>query len=211
MTKLDLKKEFRHLYTASARRVDIVDVPPFNFAMIDGQIDPGMFPAESPSFQEDLQAIYGVSYTLKFMSKLRDVDPIDYKVMALEGLWWTESGDVDFERKEPWYYTLLMMQPEHITAEMFYEAVDSLRKKRGDIPALARLRFESFHEGLCMQILHVGPYDLEPMTIARMRDFAAENGYRLRGLHHEIYLSDPRRAKPERLRTILRHPIEKVS
>ncbi len=211
ITKLDLRKEYRHLYASSARRVDIVDVPRFNFAMIDGQVEAGVWPAESPTFQEDLQAVYGVSFTIKFMSKLRAVDPIDYKVMALEGLWWTESGEIDFERKETWYYTLMMMQPDHITEEMFLEAVHSLRKKRGDIPALDRLRFESFHEGLCVQILHVGPYDLEPMTIARMRDFAIENGYRLRGRHHEIYLSDPRRARPEKLRTILRRPIEKVS
>ncbi|NOY97575.1 MAG: hypothetical protein GXP40_00010 [Chloroflexi bacterium] len=209
MTKLDLRKEFKHLYAPSARRVDIVDIPEFNFVMVDGKIEPGKEPATSEAFQDALNVLYGISFTLKFISKLRKTNPIDYKIMALEGLWWTESGETDFNRKDKWQWTLMMMQPAHITNEMFEQAVENLRQKRGHIPALTYLRFEAFHEGLCMQIMHVGPYDLEPMTIARMNDFAREQGYKLRGKHHEIYLGDPRRAKPEKLRTILRHPIER--
>jgi len=208
MNKIDLKKKFKHLYAPSAKKVEIVDVPNFKFVMIDGRIEPGKTPETSQEFQEAMEALYGASYTLKFMSKLRESDPIDYTVMALEGLWWTDSGDLDFNKPDEWKWTLMMMQPDHITEEMFQEALQQLRKKR-DNPAISRLCFENFHEGLCMQIMHIGPYSEEPRTIDKMMAFARENGYALRGKHHEIYLGDPRRAKPERLKTILRHPIEK--
>jgi len=112
--------------------------------------------------------------------------------------------------KEEWKWTMMMMQPDHITEEMYHEALKQVREKR-DNPALSRLRLERFREGLCMQIMHIGPYAEEPRTIDRMMAFAKENDYALRGKHHEIYLGDPRRAKPERLRTILRHPIEKTA
>jgi hypothetical protein len=209
MKKIDLRTDFKHLYAPSARQVEIVDVPRFNFALLDGRIEAGREPATSPAFQEALQALYGISFTLKFMSKLRKQDPIDYKIMALEGLWWSELGEIDFDQQGDWKWTLMMMQPDHISLAMFREAVSSLRTKRGDNPLLSEMRFEPFEEGLCMQIMHVGTYDLESMTIARMHDFAHDNGYKLRGKHHEIYIGDPRRAKPDRLRTILRHPIER--
>jgi hypothetical protein len=210
MEKLDLRKELKWLYAPSARRVDIVDVPTFHFVMIDGEIERGQKPETSESFQEAVNILYGISFTLKFMSKLRKANPIDYRIMALEGLWWNEDGMEDFERKEGWHWTLMMLQPEHITEAMFDDAVSSLRKKRGEIPALHLIRFEPFHEGKCVQILHVGPYDLETMTLARMKDFARKQGYRFHGKHHEIYLRDPRRAKPEKLRTVLRRPIVKA-
>jgi hypothetical protein len=210
MEKLDLRKEWKELYAPSARHVDVVTVPRFQFAMIDGQIEDGQPPEQSESFQEALNVLYGVTYTLKFMSKLREAEPINYRIMALEGLWWTESGKFDFDRKQDWHFTLMIVQPDHIDRKMYQEAISSLREKKGEIPALGQLRFEAFEEGLCMQILHVGAYDLEPMTIARLKDFSADNGYRINGKHHEIYLSDPRRAKPDKIRTILRYPIEKV-
>jgi len=206
MKKLDLKKELKYLYAPSAGKVETVDVPNFNFAMIDGGIEPGQTPETSQEFQNAMGALYGASFTLKFMSKLRKKNPIDYTVMALEGLWWTDSGEFDFKKKEQWRWTMMIMQPQHITKEMFQEALQQVRKKR-DNPALSRIRLESFHEGLSMQIMHVGPYSEEPRTIEKMYGFARENGYALRGKHHEIYLGDPRRAKPEKLRTILRHPI----
>lgn len=208
MNKIDLKKKFKYLYAPSAKKVEVVDVPNLKFVMIDGRIEPGKTPETSQEFQDAMGALYGASYTLKFMSKLRESDPIDYTVMALEGLWWTDSGDLDFNKPDEWKWTLMMMQPDHITEEMVQEALQQLRKKR-DNPAISRLCFENFHEGLCMQIMHIGPYSEEPRTIEKMMAFARENGYALRGKHHEIYLGDPRRAKPERLKTILRHPIEK--
>jgi hypothetical protein len=209
-TKIDLRKQYKHLYQPSAKNAAIVDVPEFNFVMLDGVIEPGETPDTSPAFRHAFEALYGASYTLKFMSKLRQHNPIDYGVTALEGLWWVDSGEFDFARKEPWRWTMMMMQPAHITAEMFREALEQIRKKGRGGPALDDLRFERFHEGLCVQIMHVGPYAEEPPTIEKMHAFARDHGYRLRGKHHEIYLGDPRRAKPERLKTVLRHPVEKA-
>jgi hypothetical protein len=206
MEKLDLRKEFKHLYRPSAKKVEVVEVPPLQFAMVDGQMEPGLMPGLSPSFQAALEALYGISYTLKFMSKLRQENPIDYAVMALEGLWWVEDGEFDINVPGRWCWTAMIVQPDHITAEMVQEGLAQLRAKRPG-PALDKLRLETFHEGLSMQIMHVGPYAEEPATIARMHAFAQENGYRLRGKHHEIYLGDPRRSKPENLKTVLRQPI----
>jgi hypothetical protein len=210
MTKLDLRKELKYLYNPSAKEVEVVGVPAMNFVMIDGAIEPDKAPGTSPLFQENMQALYGAAYTLKFMAKLRKDDPVDYPVMALEGLWWVEDGHFDIEKPGNWKYTMMIMQPTIITPEMFAEALAQLRKKKGDQPSFACLRLETFEEGLCMQTMHIGPYAEEPATIARMDTFARENGYTLRGKHHEIYMGDPRRAAPDKLKTILRHPIQKV-
>ncbi len=207
MQKLDLRKELKYLYQPSAKKVEVVEVPRFQFAMLDGEIEPGFAPAESPAFQKALMALYGVTYTLKFTSKLRKVDPIDYPVMALEGLWWVENGKFDITHPEGWKWTLMMLQPDFISPEMFQGAISQIRKKKGDQPGLSRVRLESFEEGLSMQIMHIGPYSEEPTTIAKMDAFALENGYRKREKHHEIYLGDPRRAAPEKLKTVLRYPV----
>jgi hypothetical protein len=204
---LDLHKQSKHLYSPSAKKVEVVDVPLFQFAMLDGEIEQGQGPGTSPDFGDALEGLYGISYTLKFMSKLRKENPIDYPVMALEGLWWVEGVEFDITQPGGWKYCVMIMQPDHITPGMFQEALAQLRKKRGDKPAFARLRLESFQEGLCIQVMHIGPYAEEMMTIARMDAFATENGYLLHGRHHEIYMGDPRRAAPEKLKTILRHPV----
>ena len=206
MTELDLRKQWKYLYAPSARRVELVDVPEFKFIMIDGRIEPGEAPGTSPGFGEATAALYGAAYTLKFMAKQRPVDPIDYPVMALEGLWWVEDGRFNITVKDNWVYTLMIMQPDLITPEMFAAALAQAAKKRPN-PALSRLRLATFREGLCVQTLHVGPYDTEPATIERMKRWAAENGYTLAGKHHEIYLGDPRRADAEKLKTVLRHPV----
>ncbi len=145
------------------------------------------------------------------MSKLRKEDPIDYLVMVLEGLWWVEGAQFDptiaWETfTDKWVYTVMIMQPDHITPAMFAEAVAQAAKKKPN-PALARLRLASFREGLCVQTLHIGPYATEPATVERMHRWAAENGYRLTGKHHEIYLGAPRRADPAKLKTVLRHGV----
>jgi hypothetical protein len=209
MAKLDLRKDLKAFYNPSAKKVEVVDVPRFQFVMIDGLIEPGLGPGDSPAFQEAMQTLYGVSYTLKFMSKLSKTDPVDYPVMALEGLWWVEGGEFSFERKDNWAYTVMILQPDHITPEMFAEALSQLRKKKGDQPAFARLRLEAFHEGPSIQIMHVGPYAAEAASIEKMDAFARENGYQMHGKHHEIYLGNPLRAQPEKLKTILRHPVMK--
>jgi len=207
MEKLDLRKQYKHLYAPSPKKVEVVDVPAFKFVMIDGQIEEGRGPGTSPGFQEAVQALYSASYTLKFMSKQREVDPIDYGVMALEGLWFVEDGVFVITKPDNWHYTLLMMQPDHIDEALFREALAQLEGKKQPSPALSRLRLTSFHEGLSVQTLHVGPYATEPKTVARMHAFAAEQGYRLAGTHHEIYLGDPLRSAPDKLKTILRHAI----
>ena len=210
MQKLDLKKELKYLYQPSAKQVTVVEVPKFNFIMLDGQIEAGVLPGDSPDYTNTMGAIYGAAYTLKFTSKLREGNPIDYPVMASEGLWWTLSGDFDFQAKEPWQYTMMMMLPDHITRQDFYGAIAQLKKKK-DNPAIDKLRMESFEEGLCMQITHIGPYAEETRTLELMARYAARNGYKTRGRHHEIYMGNPQRTKPEKLKTVLRHPIEKIA
>ncbi len=209
MEKLDLRKNLKHLYAPSAKKIEVVDVPRFNFIMVDGAIEPAHGPGTSPLFKENLGALYGVSYTLKFMVKKRAVDPVDYPVMALEGLWFVEDGHFDINIKDNWKYTVMIMQPDLVTADLFAEALAQLRKKKGDQPAFSRLRLQPFQEGLCVQTMHIGPYATEPATVARMEAFAAENGYLLCRQHHEIYLGNPLLAAPEKLKTILRHPVEK--
>jgi hypothetical protein len=215
MQKLDLKKGLKHLYVPSAKKIELVDVPPMSFTMLDGAIEPGQAPGTSPLFQENMQALYGVAYTLKFTAKLRREDPVDYPVMALEGLWWVEDGVFDIQKPGNWKYTLMIMQPDLVTAEMFADALAQLRRKKGDQPAFARLRLERFCEGPSVQTMHIGPYATEPATIQRMQAFMQENGYTdlvgLGGKHHEIYMGDPRRADPEKLKTVLRHPVRKGS
>jgi len=215
MKILDLKKQYKNLYQPSAKKVEFIQVPCLQFAMIDGAIEKGYGPGTSPGFQEAVGALYSISYTLKFMFKKRKADPIDYPVMALEGLLWLTEGDVfDINIKDNWSYTLMIMQPEVITREIFEEGLAQVRKKRGDNETLSKLRLDFFEEGLCAQVMHIGPYAAEPATMERMQEFMKENGYRdcvgLGGKHHEIYLSDPRKADPAKLKTVLRHPLEKI-
>lgn len=214
MKTLDLKRQLKYLYAPSPKAIEIVQVPRLQFAMIDGAIEKGEGPSTSPRFQEDTAALYGISYTLKFMLKKRKTGAVDYPVMALEGLWWIEHGNFDITRKDNWLYRLMILQPDVITPEIFDAGLTELRRKRGESPGLSRLRLEAFEEGLCTQVMHIGPYATEPATVERMKDFAQRNGYRdrvgLGGKHHEIYLGDPRKADPAKLKTVLRHPIEKA-
>ena len=211
MKTLDLKKDLKYLYMPSAKKVELVQVPCLQFAMIDGAIEKGYEPGNSSSFQEATQALYGISYTLKFMLKKRKTNAIDYPVMALEGLWWVEDGMFDITVKDNWFYTLMILQPEVITNDIFAEGLEQVRKKRGDSPALSKLCLMNFEEGPCLQTMHIGPYATEPATVERMRAFAIEHGYSdlvgSGGKHHEIYLGDPRKADPAKLKTVLRHPV----
>lgn len=214
MKTLDLKKDWKYLYQLSAKKVEIVQVPRLQFAMIDGAIEKGSEPGKSPSFAKATQAMYGMAYTLKFMLKKRKTNAIDYPVMALEGLWWVEDGMFDITIKDNWFYTLMIMQPDLITPDLFEEVREQVRRKKGDSEMLSEVRLAHFEEGLCVQVMHIGPYATEPATIARMRDFMQENGLKdnvgPNGKHHEIYLGDPRKADPTKLKTVLRHPVEKI-
>jgi hypothetical protein len=213
MIKLDLKKDLKAYYMPPAKKVDVIDVPRFQFLMIDGAVETGMEPGTSPMFEENMQALYGAAYTLKFMLKQRKSNPVDYPVMALEGLWDVRDGVFDFQVKDNWIYTLMILVPDLITPQFFEEALAQMRKKKGDLPGYARLRLEGFKEGLCVQTMHIGPYATELETLEKMQAFMAANGYRDRvgrgDKHHEIYLGDPRRAAPEKLKTVLRHPVER--
>ena len=201
MAKLDLKKEYRHLYNPSSKECSIVDVPEMQFLMVDGAGDPNT----SVAYTEAVEALYAMSYTLKFISKQESVD---YTVMPLEGLWWTPNlADFSMEDKSAWEWTAMMVQPEHITAGLVSTAADEVRRKKNP-PALDLVRFEPYREGLAVQILYFGPYADEAPTIERLHQFAIDGGFQLRGKHHEICLSDPRRSAPEKLRTVIRQPVE---
>ena len=208
--KLDLRRELKYLLAPPAARVEIVDVPKFNFVMLDGRIEPGQTVGGSPVFQEAVAALYGISYTLKFMLKRRRASPVDYPVMPLEGLWWTDSGAFDQDPSQPMNWTLMMMQPAPVTPALYADVLEQLKRKK-DSPVLRRVRLEKFHEGLSIQTMHIGPYSDEARTLDGMKAFVETSGLRYRGRHHEIYLGDPRRAAPEKLRTILRHPVEKLA
>lgn len=214
MKILDLKKKYKGLYQPSAKKPVLVDVPNLQFAMIDGAIEKGSAPGESPTFAEATQSLYSLSYTLKFMLKKRKTNAVDYPVMALEGLWWVEDGFFDITVKDNWFYTLMIMQPDVITPEIFEQARQQVRKKKGDSDILAKARLAHFEEGLCVQVMHIGPYATEPATVDLMRAFAQENGFKdnvgPNGKHHEIYISDPRKVAPEKMKTVLRHPVVKI-
>jgi hypothetical protein len=204
--KIDLKKEEKHLYNPSKKQFTVVDVPAQRFLMIDGQGDPG-----HRSFGQAIEALYAVSYGLKFMSKAGP--GIDYVVMPLEGLWWAEdmaAFDPDKTDRERWLWTAMIRQPDHISGDMVAAAIEQTRAKKKGLDRLEDLRLESYHEGLAAQIMHIGPFSAEGPTIARMhQEFMPQQGYLSNGKHHEIYLSDFRRTAPEKLRTVLRQPVRK--
>jgi hypothetical protein len=197
--KLDVKKQLRSLYDASSEPV-MVEVPPMNFLMVDGSGDPN----GSEEYRQALEALFGLSYALKFKAKKAGTD---YGVMPLEGLWWVEDlSTLDLKKRDNWKWTSMIMQPSPVTEDMVIEAREELRKKK-DPPALPKLRFERFDEGLSAQVMHRGPFAEEPRTIERLHSFIRDSGYEPRGKHHEIYLSDFNRTAPENLRTILRQPV----
>lgn len=205
MPKIDLKKRFNHLYNPSAKEVVIVDVPRMNFLMIDGVGDPN----KAKEFKDAVEALYSVSYALKFMIK-KEKKVIDYSVMPLEGLWWVDDiSKFSTKDKDKWKWTVMIMQPEFVMKDLFKRALEQVGKKK-NLLALSKMRFDDFHEGLSAQIIHIGPYSTEEQTIEKLHSFIREKGYELRGRHHEIYLSDPRKSAPERIKTIIRQPIEAI-
>lgn len=192
------------LYRARLGQPEMVRVPEMGFVMIDGRGDPN----SSPEYSEAIQALYAVSYTLKFA--LKKAEHLDYRVGPLEGLWWAEDmTDFSAARKSDWIWTMMIAQPDAVTNERFAAARgDAARKKK--LPALDRTRLDRFTEGLCAQVLHVGPFSAEAPTIAALHAFIRDQGFDFDGSrhkHHEIYLSDPRRSAPERWKTIVRQPV----
>ena len=134
---------------------------------MDDAIEKGFEPGNSPRFQENTESLYNMAYTLKFMLKKRAETRVDLPVMALEGLWWVEDGFFDIRIKDNWFYTLMIMVPDLVTPQIFAEALAALKKKKGDQTGFARLRLETFEEGRCVQMMHIGPYATEPATVKR--------------------------------------------
>ncbi|UCF58539.1 MAG: GyrI-like domain-containing protein [Candidatus Bathyarchaeota archaeon] len=202
MTKIDFKKELKHLYNPSAKKVEIVDIPMLNFLMIDGSGDPNT----AQEYKDAVEGLFAVSYALKFMVKKEK--GVDYGVLPLEGLWWTDNmTQFSLENKDAWKWTSMIMQPEYVTEALVNKALEQVEKKKNP-PALPKIRFKSFQEGLSAQIMHIGPYSAEGPTIEGLHNYIKEHGYGLRGKHHEIYLSDPRRSAPERMKTVIRQPMK---
>ena len=202
MNKIDYKKQLKHLYGASEKKVEVVEVPSMNFLMIDGEGDPNT----SQSFSDAIEALFSVSYTLKFMVK-NGKTGVDYGVLPLEGLWWADDMSAfTTGNKDAWKWTLMIMQPEFITPDMVKTATEEVRRKKKLI-ALPLVRFEDFEEGKAAQILHIGPFSEEGPTIEKVHSFIEDNGSHRIGKHHEIYLSDTRRVAPEKWKTIVRQPM----
>ncbi len=205
MTKIDFKKELKHLYQPHKKEFQVVEVPDMKFFKVDGHGDPN----SAPEYTEAIEALYAVSYKVKFFSKKMGRD---YVVPPLEGLWWAEDLETftNARDKSQWDWTMMIMTPEWITAEMVAEARAVVLKKK-DLPALDKLCWEEYREGLAAQVLHLGSYDDEGPVLARLHEeWMPDNGYTFNGLHHEIYISDPRRVEPSKLKTILRQPIRKI-
>lgn len=201
MEKIDWKKTYKDLYFPPSEPV-VVDVPSMNFLMIDGHGDPN----KEKSYQEAVEALFSISYTLKFAIKKEY--GIDYSVFPSEGLWWVEDmtqfTTVD---KSDWDWTMMIAQPETVNLEWVERARSEVSKKRKDLNAARQVRFEPYREGLSIQLMHIGPYSAEGPNVARIHSYIHENGYEISGKHHEIYLSNVRRSAPEKLKTVIRQPI----
>ncbi len=200
MKKIDFKKQMKDLYLPSAKEVVVVEVPEMNFLMVDGRGDPNT----SQEYAQAIEALYAVSYALKFMVK-KGLMAIDYGVMPLEGLWWAQdmsaftAGD-----KSDWLWTMMIMQPEFISPELVEKAIREVDKKKNPA-ALSKLRFEAYTEGKAAQIMHIGPFTEEGPTVEKLHQYIHSIG-ELRGKHHEIYLSDIRKADPAKWKTVIRQP-----
>ena len=206
MTKLDFKKEWKHLYNPPKTEFTVVDVPKMQFLMVDGHGDPNT----AQEYQDAIEALYGVAYKMKFISK-KTLER-DYVVPPLEGLWWAEDMATfsTARDKSQWDWTMMIMTPEWVTVDIFANAVTQVREAKNPL-SLDKVRLEQYREGLSVQIMHVGSFDDEGPVLAEMHsEFLPDNGYIENGKHHEIYLSDFRKVSPEKLRTVLRQPVLNV-
>jgi hypothetical protein len=203
MEKVDFKRNLKQLYQPSAKEVVQVEVPKMNYLMLDGKGDPNT----SETHQTGVEVLFALSYSIKFMVK-KGALAIDYGVMPLEGLWWTdEMSKFSINDKANWKWIMMIMQPDFVTSAMVDEAVAELRRKKNPA-ALGAVRYEPFTEGTCVQIMHIGPFSAEGPTIERLHKFIADSGCKPVGKHHEIYLSDIRKADPEKWKTVIRQPMQ---
>jgi hypothetical protein len=202
MDKVDLKKQLEEFYNSSSKEVKFVNVPAMNFLMVDGKGNPN----DSPEYKAAIEVLFMVSYALKFMVK--KAKSIDYGVVPLEGLWWVDDmTKFSPENKDDWKWKAMIMQPNFVDPEDVKAAIEKVKKKK-NLPAITKLRFESFNEGKAAQIMHIGPYSAEGANIAKIHASIQRNGYSLGGKHHEIYLNNPSKTAPEKLKTIIRQPMK---
>lgn len=209
MKRIDYRKKYRAYYSPPSDTVQETTIPRMQFVMIDGK-----GATESPEglteFQNAIQALYGITYTLKMGRKKSGIGP-DYTVGPLEGMWWMSKGnEFDASRPSDWRWTLMIFQPDFITQDDFQSALDKLKKKKPNL-TLDSLRLDTFEEDRVIQLMHIGQYDQEAADIKKLTDYAKEKGYGFRGKHHEIYLGDPRRTNPEKLKTVLRYAVSEAT
>ena len=202
MAKIDIMKELKPLYQPSAKEAVHVDVPTLNYLMVDGEGDPN----RSQAYLDAVEALFTVSYAVKFRVKKGPL-ALDYGVMPLEGLWWAD----DMSRFTPadksnWKWTMMIMQPSFVTAEIIDHAIADVKTKK-HVTAIARVRFEALSEGTCAQIMHLGPFSEEGPTVERLHRYIDSGGHARRGKHHEIYLSDMRTTASQKWKTIIRQPM----
>lgn len=212
MEKIDYKKKYKELYLPK-KTPSIIDVPKINYIIVSGEGNPNT----SKDYKEAMEILYGLSFTIK-MSKMKEEtkikDYFEYVVPPLEGLWWFKNGQtsiLDVKNKDEFCWHSMIRQPEFVTREVFDWAKNELRKKKPELN-LGKAKFKEYNEGLCVQVMHIGSYDDESETIEKMHSFIKEKGYTLdindKRLHHEIYLSDPRRCKVDNLKTVIRYPVK---
>lgn len=202
MAALDMKKTLKELYLAVPREPCLVKVPACQYLMVDGKGDPNT----SKDFSAAIQALYGLSYTLKFM--LKD-EGVEFVVMPLEGLFNADDPEVFLRgNKKAWRWTLMILQPRGVTQKRLSAARGELMKKKG-LSSLPDVRLAKLSEGLCVQVLHIGPYAAERPTIEGMHAFMKEKGLDFAGAHHEIYISDPTRTAPAKMKTVIRQPVRR--
>lgn len=207
MANLDLKKTLKHLYSPSKNAVSVVDVPAMNYLMIDGEGNPNT----SEHYAQAVQALYTLAYGIRAISRAQGTV---FTVMPLEGLWWYKGEQIEKFKltntdKDNFLYTMMILQPEHITPEMLEQARKTAHKKKPS-PLLDAVRFERYHEGESVQILHIGSYNDEGPNVKRLHDHIKTQGWLLDKKHHEIYLSDPRKVAPEKLKTVIRQPFARA-
>ena len=208
----DYKKEYKEFYMPK-NKPSIVNIPKMNYLAVRGSGNPN---EEEGEYKKSISLLYGIAFTIKMSYKgNHKIDGyFEYVVPPLEGFWWQEGVDgIDYQKKDDFRFISLIRLPDFVTKEDFDWAIkEATIKKKQDY---SKVEFLTYEEGLCVQCMHIGPYDTEPMTVSLMDEYAKEEGYVLditeKRYHHEIYLSDPRKCNPSKLKTVLRHPIKRVS
>ncbi len=207
MSNLDLKKDLKHLYAPSSKQVGVVEVPAMHYLVVDGAGNPN----RAPRYQQAIEALYPLAYGVRAICKAQDRP---FTVMPLEGLWWFDGQPIeDFNLteadKDRFVWSLMILMPDFVNVEMVAQARQTLAAKKDAPTLLDELRYAAYDEGDAVQIMHIGPYADEGPTVAKLHRYIEEQGWALRGKHHEIYLSDPRKVAPEKMRTVIRQPFSR--